>query len=206
MQVSTESHVNIERTILKQSAKKDSIIEKCYDCFVKNGIENTTTRDFCTEANVNVNTLYYYFGSKGEILIECVNYGYRQLESALFEALSEFDKSSFDIFPRLTQIGLDYAPKMRFLHQAVSSPSYEEYREDQFKKVNAFYDRLGEELAKRFECPYELIKDYIHEIMTLLSYFSLWGSRDMAAIQFNRIFSDFKDTVSNYRKISAPSP
>jgi AcrR family transcriptional regulator len=181
--------------------KKDNIIEKSYECFVKNGIENTTTRDFCAAANINANTLYYYFNSKNDILIECVNYGYRQLECALFDALKEFDESSFDIFPKLTKIGLDYAPQMRFLHQAVSSPAYEEYREDQFNKVNAFYDRLGKELAERFECPYDLIKDYIYEIMTLLSYFSLWGSRDMAAIQFNRIFIDFKNAVTSYRQI-----
>ena len=183
--------------------KKDYIIEKCFDCFVKNGLEGTTTRDFCAEADVNANTLYYYFDCKSDILIECVNYGYRQLEGALFEALNEFDKSSFDIFPRLTKIGLDYAPRMRFLHQAVSSPAYEEHRENQFKKVNAFYDRLGRELAKRFECPYEIIKDYIYEIMTLLSYFSLWGSRDMAAIQFNRIFIGFKNAIISYRQINA---
>ena len=183
--------------------KKEYIIEKCYECFVKNGIENTTTRDFCTTADINANTLYYYFDSKNDILIECVNYGYRQLESALFDALKEFNKSSFDIFPRLAKVGLDYAPQMRFLHQAVSSPSYEEHREDQFKKVNAFYDELGKALAERFECPFEIIKDYIYEIMTLLSYYSLWGSRDMAAIQFNRIFIDFKNAITNYKQISA---
>jgi AcrR family transcriptional regulator len=182
--------------------KKDYIIEKSYECFVKNGIENTTTRDFCAAAGVNANTLYYYFESKNSIMIECVDYGYRQLESALFDALKEFDKSSFDIFPRLAKIGLDYALQMRFLHQAVSSPAYEEHRENQFKKVNAFYDKLGEKLAERFECPYEIIKDYIHEIMTLLSYYSLWGSRDMAAIQFNRIFTDFRNAVTNYKNIS----
>ncbi len=189
----------------KKSSKNNFIIEKSYECFVKNGIEHTTTRDFCDAANVNANTLYYYFESKNQILIECVNYGYKQLENELFGALKEFDKSSFDIFPRLTQIGLDYAPQMRFLHQAVSSPTYEEHREAQFKKVNDFYDRLGQELAERFECPYELIKSYIHEIMTLLSYYSLWGSRDMAAIQFNRIFVDFKDAITNYRKFSEKS-
>ncbi len=183
--------------------KRKYIIEKCYKCFVENGIENTTTRDFCAAANVNANTLYYYFDSKNKILIECVNYGYRQLESALFDALREFDKSSFDIFPKLVNIGLDFAPQMRFLHQAVSSPAYEEHREDQFKKVNDFYDKLGRALAEHFECPYELIKDYIYEIMTLMSYFTLWGSRDMAAIQFNRIFIDFKNAITNYRQIKS---
>lgn len=187
----------------KSEKSSKNIIEKCYECFVKNGIENTTTRDFCAAANVNANTLYYYFNSKNAILIECVNYGYRQLESALFDALKEFDKSSFDIFPRLAKIGLDYAPQMRFLHQAVSSPAYEEHREDQFKKVNAFYDKLGKELAVRFACPYDIIKDNIYEIMTLLSYYTLWGSRDMAAIQFNRIFNDFKNAITNYKQISA---
>ncbi|HHT16440.1 MAG TPA: TetR/AcrR family transcriptional regulator [Papillibacter sp.] len=182
-------------------SKRDYIIQKCFDCFVKNGIEGTTTRDFCAEADVNANTLYYYFASKNDILIECVNFGFSQLENALFDALKEFDKSSFDIFPRLTKIGMDFAPQMRFLYQAVSSPAYEEYRDDQFKRVNAFWERLGKELARRFECPYELIKDHIYEIMTLLSYYTLWGSQDMAAIQFNRIFTDFKDAVQSYRRL-----
>ena len=187
---------------VKKHRKKDYIIDKCYECFVKNGIENTTTRDFCAAAEVNANTLYYYFNSKNDILIECVNYGFKQLEDALFDALKEFDKSSFDIFPNIIKIGLDYAPQMRFLYQAVSSPSYAEYREDQFKKVNAFYDRLGRELAARFECPPELFKDYICETMTLLSYYSLWGSREMAALQFNRIFSDFKSAITNYMQFN----
>ena len=194
--------INNKGFALKHNTKKEYIIEKCYECFVKNGIENTTTRDFCAAIGVNANTLYYYCHSKNDILIECVNYGFRQIENALFDTLKEFDKSSFDIFPQLAKIGLDYAPQMRFLHQAVSSPAYEEYREEQFKKVNTFYDRLGKELAKRFECPYELIKDFIYEIMALLSYFSLWGSRDMAAIQFNKIFSDFRGAITNYKRIS----
>ena len=186
----------------KSNGKKNHIIEKCFECFVKNGIENTTTRDFCAAANVNANTLYYYFVSKNHILIECVNYGFMQLENAFFVALKEFEESSFDIFPRLANIGFDYAPQMRFLHQAVSSPSYDEHREDQFKKWNAICDRLGQNLAEYFDCPIEIIKDYINEIMTLMSYFSLWGSRDMAAIQFNRIFVDFKEAVINYRKFA----
>ena len=192
-----------KREFIKQMSKKNYIIEKCCECFVKNGIEHTTTRDFCAAADVNANTLYYYFSSKYNILIECVNYGFRQFENKLFDTLREFDKSSFDIFPELVKIGFDYAPLMRFLHQAVSSPSYEEHREAQFGKVNAFYAGFGMALAQHFECPYELVKDYIYEIMTLLSYFSLWGSRDMAALQFNRIFSDFKNAVTNYKKISA---
>lgn len=182
-------------------SKKNFIIEKCCECFVRNGIENTTTRDFCAAADVNANTLYYYFHSKNGILMECVNYGYRMLEEALFDALKSSDKSSFDIFPRLVEIGLDYAPKMRFLNQAISSPSFDKHREEQFKKVNDFYDRLGRDLAIHFDCPYELVKDYILEIMTLLSYFSLWGSRDMAAMQFNRIFADFKETLTNYKRL-----
>ena|GEM_PF-1361904 len=184
------------------SEKKNQIIEKCYECFVKGGIENTTTRDFCAAASINANTLYYYFGSKNQILFECVNYGFIQIESAYFEALKEFDSSSFDIFPRLANIGLDYAPQMRFLHQAVSSPAFEEHRKKQFEKVNDFYDRLGRDLAELLKCPYEIVKDYVYEIMTLMSYYSLWGSRDMAAIQFNRIFSDFKNTITNYKTIS----
>jgi hypothetical protein len=136
-------------------------------------------------------------------MIESVNFGFRQLEQSLFDVLKEFDESSFNIFPRLVNVFMDFSPQMRFLYQAVSSPDYESHREEQFRKVNDFYDKLGNALADYFDCPYEIIKDYISEIMTLMSYHTLWGSRDMAAIQFNRIFSDFKNAVLSYRRISS---
>jgi AcrR family transcriptional regulator len=56
----------MDNKIQKKNNKKRYIIEKCYECFVKNGIENATTRDFCVAADVNANTLYYYFNSKYE--------------------------------------------------------------------------------------------------------------------------------------------
>jgi len=185
-----------------RNEKRDFIIEKCYECYVENGIEHTSTRSFCNAASLNINTLYYYFDSKEEILFECVNYGYKKLEHALFEAMDNGSVS--EIFSKLLNVWTGFSPEMRFLCQAVSSPAYEEQRQQQFSKVNYMYDRFGKELAQRFGCPHKVISPYIHEILTLMSYYSLWGSDEMASIQCNTIFQEMLDAVETYLKQDTP--
>lgn len=193
-----------DRSKSKQKAEKElQIISRCYDCFVETGLESITIRDLATAADVNINTLYYHFNSKSGILIKCTDYGFAMLEEQIFDALNKLDQSSYDVFPGLLKVGIDNAPQIRFLLQAVASPTLYGYREAQKNRIpssDSFYNRLGDGIAEKFGCPYELIKNYIYEIMTLLSFFSLWGSSEMASLQFNRIFTDFKSAILNYRK------
>ena len=181
-----------------RNEKRDFIIEKCYECYVENGIEHTSTRNFCTAASLNTNTLYYYFDNKEQILTECVNYGYKKLENAMFEAMD--NGTPCEIFKKLIKVWVNFSPEMRFLCQAVSSPAYEKRRQKQFTELNSFYDRFGRKFAQRFDCPYDVIRPYIHEILTLMSYYSLWGSEELASIQCNSIFKEMLNAVEEYQK------
>ena len=194
---------NIQNSVGKRTTKEQQIISDCYSCFVEKGLDNVTIRDLANAADVNINTLYYHFNSKSVLLIKCMDYGFLLLEEQLFEALNKLNQSAYDVFPGILKVGTDNAPEIRFLLQAVASPSYRSCQSenpDQDQKSDPFYTRLGEGIAEKFGCPYDLIKAHIHETLVLLSFFSLWGSNEMASMQFNWIFTDFKNAIVNYRK------
>ena len=185
-------------TNTESNEKRDYLIAMCYECYVENGIENTSIRDFCRAGNLNPNTIYYYFKDKDEILFECVNFGYKKLEDAMYQAVEEGNPEQ--IFKNIKDVWISFSPEMRFLCQAVSSPSYEDNRTFQLAKVNNFYERFGKRFSQRFGCPYEIIRSHINDIFILMSYWSLWGSINMATIQCQKIFQELMVSVENYRK------
>jgi len=59
----------MERSNEMQTEKRNMIVEVAYKLFIKKGLEKTSIRDIANLADVNVNTLYYYFRTKAEIII-----------------------------------------------------------------------------------------------------------------------------------------
>ncbi len=177
--------------------KRERIIKLCYDCYVEKGLENASVRDFCRCGNLNPNTIYYYFKDKDEILFECVNYGYMKLEEAMFDVVDNADSAV--LFSELIDGWTAFSHELRFLYQAVSSPSYDRHRQQQFVKLNEFYDRFGERLAQRLECPYELIHLNFRDILRLMSYYSLWGSENVPTDHFMKCFNDLMHVVDEYK-------
>ncbi|HUN56238.1 MAG TPA: CerR family C-terminal domain-containing protein [Smithella sp.] len=72
--------------------KKVAIIEAAGEIFVKNGFQNTTTRQICERAGVNVNAINYYFTSKKNLYIEVLHY-YRDIARGQFMLAQKIEES-----------------------------------------------------------------------------------------------------------------
>ena len=70
----------------KKTEKRREIIGVCLDCFVEKGLTVTTTKDLCTAAKLQNGGIYYYFSTKEEIVLACVE-----------EAISRIEKGAFNI-------------------------------------------------------------------------------------------------------------
>ena len=178
--------------------KKKQIVELCYDCYVERGIENTSVRDFCRAGDLNPNTLYYYFKDKDEIMFECVNYGYMRLENAMVDVVANCTLE--EMLSRLIEVWNSFSPELRFLYQAVSSPCYNSKRSYHFLKLNSFYDRFGERLAQRLGCPYAVIRSGVHDILTFMSYYALWGREDVLSDSCVDRFNNLLNMADEHKK------
>lgn len=180
----------------KSDGKRKAIVELCYKCYVERGIENTSVRDFCREGNLNPNTLYYYFLDKDAILFECINFGYGKLEEAMCNVL--YCATPEMMIKKLKDIWIEFSPEIRFLCQAVSSPSYNSKREYQYQKLISFYDYFGIRLAHRLNCPYEIISARVREIFMLLTYLCSCGSEDILRSSCINLFTELIAAASDH--------
>lgn len=65
--------------------KREEIIKAAYKLFIRKGLEKTSIRNIANYAGINVNSIYYHFKTKAEIVICCVEFGLKQVSHNLFE-------------------------------------------------------------------------------------------------------------------------
>lgn len=70
----TGERVEGQRFDQRKEATRDVILEAAHRVLGQVGYERITTRRIAEEANVNIATLHYYFGSKEQLLSETVRY------------------------------------------------------------------------------------------------------------------------------------
>lgn len=166
---------------------REYIIEQCYKCYVKNGVDSTKIEDFCLSGNLNISMLYRHFLDKEDILLECVNFGYMKFEEVMCEAL-ERATTIEDVLDNIKDGWAAFSPERQFLCQAISSPSYKGNRHDLLAKAKAIYERFVKRFSQRFGCSYEMNCSYINTIFILMSYYTQGGFVDKASLQCRSIF------------------
>ena len=56
------------------------LLEKCFDCFCKNGIERTSTHMLSAACGMSSGNIFHYFNSKDEIIIKSTAYCMAKVE------------------------------------------------------------------------------------------------------------------------------
>lgn len=66
--------------------KRLEIIEGAARCFSRSGLDKATTDEICREAGISPGRLYYYFGSRDDIVVGVVEYIYSVPDKGIEEA------------------------------------------------------------------------------------------------------------------------
>ena len=68
----------------KKAERTKEIIGICLDCFVEKGLTVTTTTDLCNANNLQNGGIYYYFDTKEEMVLACVEEAISRIEQGAF--------------------------------------------------------------------------------------------------------------------------
>jgi len=128
-----------------KNKKRENLIIKAIDIFVKKGIYDTTMTDIANNANVDRRTLYRYFESKNHLIVEVVVY-----------ALRIGNQFQDDLAAK--QVGNGLNRFINFHYDLVNETTHHD-----FIKLITDFDRLKE--LKLAEIDQDLVNDYINEAM-----------------------------------------
>lgn len=80
---------------------KEELLEKCFECFCRNGIEGTSTQKLAKACGMSSGNIFYYFGTKDEIIVRSTAYCMEKVEE---DFMKNAPKNALDISRFLKEV------------------------------------------------------------------------------------------------------
>lgn len=164
------------------------LLEKCFDVFCQNGLENTSMQKLSEACGVTNAALVYYFSSKDNIVIESTAHCMAKVED---DFMAKAPASFADIerflreMPYLT--AKLHGAKYRFMYQVYASPKYREHGREFFKGVNVRYHQYAVLLSGKLGMPADFIQGMIYVFVRACVHYALFEDEEYLKLQLGAI-------------------
>lgn len=143
----------------------------CLDCFVEKGLTVTTTTDLCNANNLQNGGIYYYFDTKEEMVLACVEEAISRIEQGAFSIAFEDIKDVANMMDHLGTLADELSPVMRFLVSVCVSQEYGNKVKPYLVQLAGRYPYYTKKIAEILGCTAAEVEPYVHlSILALNNY------------------------------------
>lgn len=164
---------------LNKLERKQNMMDAILQLYVNQGLENTSMRDAAAALKINVSTLYGYFRSKEEMVIEVTKYYMEQLEEKFEEEHRHIAPDLKTEVRRVFQLLVGEKKNLRFVYQVVSSPLYGERGRRELEKIYSEYMKFSGLLANAYHIDPERFEEAFLLFVATVHDFCLWDTEDL---------------------------
>lgn len=144
------------------SEKKVQIMEKCYECYAKNGLHGTGIATLAEAAKISKTSFYLYFKDIDDLIVQSTEYCMTKVEDEFMEKAptNPEDINRFiDEIPEWT--AAKHGKKYRLMYQVYTHPKYIEYGKKFFEGVEKRYTEYAKMLEPKLGVSYTIILSLI---------------------------------------------
>ena len=162
------------RTEEQRESRKKEVMQSCFDCFCKNGLNNTNMRELAAASGMSSGNLYVYFENIDQLILESTEFCMMRVEDAFMEKASASVAADLKFLDEIPQWTADnFGEAFRFMYQVYTSPKYYTYGTDFFKKIDERYLDYARKLAPKLNinedtlvgCMYVFVRACVHYAM-----------------------------------------
>ena len=157
------------------NAKKEAIMEGCYDCFAEYGLHGTGIRALGEHCGVSSNMLYTYFDNLDDLIIKSTEYCMTKVEE---EFMAKAPKDADDLWRFIDEIpywtARKQGKKYRVMYQIYTHPKYREYGQKFFSGVNERYTEYARSLEGKIGIPYQKLTPLIFILIRACVHYALF--------------------------------
>ncbi len=172
----------------QREQKKKELLEKCFELFVKQGLENTSLNELVAYCNVHKSTMYSYLASKDEIVIECAKMHMLELD----KMFNNVFKNPPDTLKEVLQHGfekiVEEKSKLRFVYQVISSPLYGELAQKELSLIYMKYVDYSEPIARIYKVNEVEFRTCFILFLSTMHDYCMWGNEILAKEKLDYIF------------------
>lgn len=158
----------------KEEKKKD-IMEKCYECYCKNGLRNTGIKELGKYCGMTSANLYSYFDNLDDLIVQSTEYCMASVEDD-FMALAP-DKPQ-DILRFINDIpywtAKKHGEKYRLMYQVYTNPKYIEHGKKFFEGVSRRYTEYAHLLSPKLGLPEDILSGFIFIFVRAAVHYALF--------------------------------
>lgn len=179
---------------------KDELMEKAFDFFAKNGLENTSLRDLCKGIGVSSGSMYYWFDNKEDIIISTAKYALSHSVDDVFKVAFDGMTDFADFVDRVFKAVEAYIPKMKFIYQVATSPKYGECLRQRANELYAGYEVYAKMLADMIGTGVDTMRPVVYMFMSILLHYIIWNDLDVAKMQAEALYKYLFTQIELERK------
>ena len=165
------------RTVNEEArrAKKIEIMEKCFDCYVENGLTVVGVKAIADACGCNVASLYQYFDNLDDLIIQSTEYCMSKVED---EFMAKAPTDAEDLWRFIDEIpywtAKNHGKKYRLMYQVYTHPKYREYGQKFFAGVDERYTEYAKSLEGKIGIPCEKITPLIFILIRACVHYALF--------------------------------
>ncbi len=167
---------------MEQDRKKE-VVDSCLNLFITKGLAETSTRDLSGTLKLQKAGLYYYFSSRSEAVIACVEAAVLRIESKVILAALKDVEDPDRMIKNLYRHADEMAPTMRFIVQAYASPTYRESLNDSLRKLEKRNQNTVKRFASKLNCKSKEVELYVYMCITAITNYMVFGSESYVTSQ-----------------------
>ncbi len=156
-------------------AKKEEMMEKCYECFAENGLHGTGVRTLGEWCGCNPSNFYTYFKDIDDLIVQSAEYCMSKVENDFMEKapMNVQDLWKFiDEIPYWT--AEKHGKKYRLMYQIYTHPKYREYGQKFFAGVDTRYTEYAKLLEDKIGIPYQKLTPLIFILIRSCVHYALF--------------------------------
>ena len=173
----------------QKEQKRKELLSKCFELFVKQGLENTSLNELAAYCNVHKSTMYSHLDSKDEIVIECAKMHMNDLDDMFFKAFLNPRETLKDMLQYAFDIIASEKEELRFVYQVISSPLYGDRAQKELSKIYMKYMDYSEIFARIYNVDKTKFRPYFLLLVSTMHDYCMWGNEILAKEKLDYIYS-----------------
>lgn len=181
----------------QREQKKQELLEKCFELFVEQGLENTSLNELVAYCNVHKSTMYSYFGSKDEIVIECAKMHMLELDEMFSNVFKNPPKTLKEVLQRGFEKIAEEKSKLRFIYQVISSPLCGEQAQKELSSIYMKYVDYSGPIAKMYNVDEAEFRTFFILFLSTMHDYCMWGNEFLAREKLVYIYNKVAELDKN---------
>lgn len=159
--------------------KRQQMLGKCFELFVKQGLENTSVNDLTLYCKTYKASFYVYFKSKDEIVVEAAKKYMKTLDTMFKNEFSNPKETIEEALKRGFELVSNQRNELRFIYQVVSSPKYGKKSREEMSEIYSKYFEYSEKFAKIYGIDHEKFRPYFLLFVGTIHDYCLWENENL---------------------------